>query len=146
MDDFDQKAERDKLYTRCLQVNHPSHHGWSYGRWNTRGICSLLVNRYDAPVSYNQNVANETDTVLRDNDCVRIVDRGKELSDLDFTGARLIDADLPRTNLSRANLTGANLTGANLTGANLSRADLTGVNLTGANLTGANLSRANLTV
>ena len=25
------------MYTRCLQVNHPSHHGGNYNRWDARG-------------------------------------------------------------------------------------------------------------
>ena len=71
MADLDQKAEKDKLYTRCLQVNHPTHHGNNYARWNARGtICSLLVDKYDAPVWYRQDVANETDAALNQTDCV----------------------------------------------------------------------------
>ena len=61
----------DKMYTRCLQVNHPRHHGNNHARWGARGtICTELVNDYDAPVWYRQDVANETDAALKGNDCI----------------------------------------------------------------------------
>ena len=68
--------DANKMYTRCLQVNHPVHHGWNHARWTARGsLCTTLVNSHDAPVSYGQSVANETDAALKNNDCI---DRGAD--------------------------------------------------------------------
>ena len=55
----------------------------------------------------------------------------------DFSGARLVHADL-----SEAILTFANFKDADLTGVNLSEADLVGADFSGANLAHANVSRA----
>ncbi|NUM34723.1 MAG: pentapeptide repeat-containing protein [Candidatus Brocadiae bacterium] len=68
-----------------------------------------------------------------------------KLDEADFSEANLTDANLANTNLINANFSGANLTRANLTNANFSGANLTRANLTDANLSGANLARANLT-
>ena len=70
---------------------------------------------------------------------------GLVLIDADLAGADLAGATLSLTDLTRADLTHANLVGANLAGANLTAADLDGANLVGANLTSANLAAANLT-
>jgi uncharacterized protein YjbI with pentapeptide repeats len=70
-------------------------------------------------------------------------------SGVDWSGCRLIGADLSRADLSGANLSRADLEQANLTGSNLSDADLTGAaidnskfadtDVAGANLSGTNL-------
>ena len=57
----------------------------------------------------------------------------------DFSGARLLYADLDRIHAS-----GASFRGADLTGVRLSSADLTGADLTGADLSRAHLRRTNL--
>ena len=75
---------------------------------------------------------------------------GAKLSRANFSGTNLREANLNMADLHEADLCGANLRGANLRGANLNmadlhEADLGGANLRGANLRGANLNRADLT-
>ena len=70
-------------------------------------------------------------------------------SETDFSGARLVYADLSGLNLNgvrfiEANLNGASLRGANLIGANFYAADLVRADLTAADLTGASLQAARL--
>lgn len=77
------------------------------------------------------------------------------LSNLNLSGAYLVNADLTDANMTSAKLYGANLSGARLSGAtmtsanfstaNLTGADLSGTNLSSANFKGANLTKANLT-
>lgn len=62
-----------------------------------------------------------------------------------FSGAKLVGADLYATDLVFARFVGADLTRANLAYADLSRADLTGADLAGANLTDVDLDGAILT-
>ncbi|MEE2785778.1 MAG: CCP domain-containing protein [Myxococcota bacterium] len=63
--------DKDKIYTRCLQINHPVHHRWNYSRWNARGtMCKALIAEYDAAFWYRQDVANDTNLELRDNSCI----------------------------------------------------------------------------
>ncbi|MCK9447234.1 pentapeptide repeat-containing protein, partial [bacterium] len=66
------------------------------------------------------------------------------LSEVDLSGANLINADLSKANLSGANLSKANLSKANLSKADLSGAILSIANLSKADLSGANLQYANL--
>ncbi len=67
------------------------------------------------------------------------------LKSCDFSGARLVEADLRYAVLTFAKLVGADLRGANLAKADLVRADLSGADLTGADLSEANLDGAVLT-
>lgn len=72
-----------------------------------------------------------------------------DLSEADFSGANLRQANLSRADLNNANLREvdlqeADLSGAHLIGADLSRADLSGTDLIGTDLSGAYLSRADL--
>ena len=67
------------------------------------------------------------------------------LSNADFTGRILIDADLAGADLTDATLAGADLTGADLIDANLTRANFTGADLTRADLTNADLANATFT-
>lgn len=66
------------------------------------------------------------------------------LAHVNFTGAKLVNANMSGLTLTFAKFRDANLRGANLSEADLSRADLTGADLTGANLAGADLTDANL--
>lgn len=66
------------------------------------------------------------------------------LKSCDFSGAKLVDADLSRAVLTFSRFVGADLTRATLVLADLSKADLSGADLTGADLTDANLDGANL--
>ena len=63
--------------------------------------------------------------------------RGKDLSDLQASGANLRGADLSGANLADVDLDQADLRGAKLTGANLAGASFIGANLDGADLSGA---------
>ena len=65
---------------------------------------------------------------------------GKDLRNINFSGASLRAADLNHSTLG-----GAFLRGVDLTDADLSDADLRGAHLEGAQLGGANLHNANLT-
>ncbi len=69
---------------------------------------------------------------------------GRNLSDADFTGAILNEANLVGTKLDNASFFGADMQGANLSDASMRRADLRGSCLRGANLTGADLFEADL--
>ena len=62
----------------------------------------------------------------------------------DFSGARLVRANLRRLLAHFSVFAGADLTNANLVEADLSKADLSGANLAGAELSGANFDGANL--
>lgn len=70
--------------------------------------------------------------------------RGADLCDVDLRGANLGCADLRWVDLIDANLVGADLHGTNLRNANLRYADLTNVNLRSADLRNADLTSANL--
>jgi len=75
--------------------------------------------------------------------------RGRDLSGIDLSFARLGKADLAKARLEGAqlylaHLTGANLAGAHLEGAHLIEANLEGANLIEAHLEGAYLARAHL--
>ena len=49
--------DANAMYSRCLQINHPNHQNGSYERWNARGsICTELVEKHGAPVSYRQDI------------------------------------------------------------------------------------------
>jgi uncharacterized protein YjbI with pentapeptide repeats len=61
----------------------------------------------------------------------------------DFSGARMVGADMSYVVLWFAKFTGADLRNANFTKSDLSRADFAGADLTNANLTGADVDGAN---
>jgi len=63
----------------------------------------------------------------------------------DFSGARVVDADLYEASLVMANFRGADLRGTSFVRADFSGADLTGADMTGADVAGANFDRAILT-
>ena len=69
---------------------------------------------------------------------------GAKFHNANLNGANLIGADLSNAKIVQVNLCGANLTDANLCEANLSGANLTDANFTGANLSGARLYMAKL--
>ena len=78
MDACDYLEDTSKIYTRCLQVNHPNFQDGSHDRWILRGeICTELANQYNAPVWYRQDVANQTDQELAQSQCN---DLGSDLS------------------------------------------------------------------
>jgi hypothetical protein len=81
---------------------------------------------------------------LRNADLSTTVLRGASLRDADLAYAKLIMSNLQGANLSGARLTGASLRGANLADANLSGADLSYAILAGANLGGTDLTGARL--
>ena len=61
----------DRMYSRCMQVNHPDFFNGDYTNYNNRGtICTQLVNTHGAPVSYNQEYANEALAYIRKSNCV----------------------------------------------------------------------------
>lgn len=62
----------------------------------------------------------------------------------DFSGARMIGADMRRAIMWFSRFTGADLRGVRFEDADLSRADFSGADLTGANFTRADLDGANL--
>lgn len=64
---------------------------------------------------------------------------GCSLTQANFAGGDLQEANLSQADLRGADLRSANLVGANLSGANLNEADLDGANLAGADLRGVNL-------
>lgn len=64
---------------------------------------------------------------------------GCSLTQANFAGGDLQEANLSQADLRGADLREANLAGANLSGANLNEADLDGANLAGADLRGVNL-------
>ncbi len=66
------------------------------------------------------------------------------LRSCDFSGARMIGANLTRAILTFSRFTGADLHGVNFSGAELSKVDFAGADLTGADMTGADLYGANL--
>ena len=76
--------------------------------------------------------ADNLQTLMDTNKCIRCNFGLADLSGINLTGA-----DLRSTNLAGADLTDANLTQTNLTGANLGGADLTDANLGKANMNGA---------
>jgi two-component system, LytTR family, sensor kinase len=91
-----------------------------------------------------QHLSNSPDRSLR-----RIRLKGVNLSNLDFSGFDLTDADLSFSNIRRSNFNGANLHGANLSFANLGgssfiNTDLRGANLSFSGMAGVDLSRANI--
>lgn len=67
------------------------------------------------------------------------------LNSADFSGAKLIHADLSKAVLQFTRFRGADLTRANLANCDLTQADLTGADLTGADISGADFDRAILT-
>jgi uncharacterized protein YjbI with pentapeptide repeats/DNA-binding Xre family transcriptional regulator len=69
---------------------------------------------------------------------------GANLSEVNFQGANLSDADLSDADLSEVNLRGANFQGADLSNADLSKVNLRGANLSDADLSDADLRGANL--
>lgn len=70
--------------------------------------------------------------------------RANECRSCDFSGAKLVGANLSQAYLTFARFAGADLTDAILTGADLSMADLSGARLDGADLAGADLDGAKL--
>lgn len=64
---------------------------------------------------------------------------GCSLTQANFAGGDLQEANLSQADLRGADLRSANLSGANLSDANLNEADLDGANLAGADLRGVNL-------
>jgi uncharacterized protein YjbI with pentapeptide repeats len=98
------------------------------------------VGRKSAPVVQacvaQRNCANVVGT--------KVIWPGADLSNMDFSFARLTGVDLRGVNAANTSFAGANLSGANLAGANLSGANLSGADLPGADLTNADLSGANL--
>ena len=63
--------DANAMYSRCLQINHPNHQNGSYERWNARGsICTELVQKHGAPVSYRQDIVNNTDSELANSSCI----------------------------------------------------------------------------
>lgn len=67
-----------------------------------------------------------------------------DLSQADFTGSRLVGADLSLGMYKHACFFGCDLTGADLSHADFTRADMRGSCLSGANLSGANLADADM--
>jgi hypothetical protein len=64
-------ADKEKMYSRCMSVNHPSLHDWDYSRWYNRGTsCTALVNEQGAPVSHSTSHAIEADAYIRQSGCV----------------------------------------------------------------------------
>lgn len=70
--------------------------------------------------------------------------KGRNLSDADFSAARMHDCDLTGAKLDNAVLFGADMQDALLVEASLRRADLRGACLKGADLTGADMFEADL--
>lgn len=62
----------------------------------------------------------------------------------DFSGAKLVRANLTHTSMRFSAFAGADLSGADLSYADFTKTDLSGVNLTGAKLVGTNFEGANL--
>lgn len=67
------------------------------------------------------------------------------LTNQDFSGRDLRDAEFTKANLRESNLSNTNLEGVSFFAANLESADLTGANLRNATLDSARFVRANLT-
>ncbi len=68
----------------------------------------------------------------------------RDLRDVDFTGAWLVETDMRKAKLDNSVFYAANLTGAKLTQASLVRCDLRGAVVRGADLAGADLFDADL--
>jgi MinD-like ATPase involved in chromosome partitioning or flagellar assembly len=75
----------------------------------------------------------------------RISLRGADLSGTSLRGSYLLQCDLSNAHLAFSDLSGANLSGSLLKGTDLSNSDLTEANLLDAELIGTNLNGANLT-
>jgi hypothetical protein len=64
-------ADKEKMYSRCMSVNHPSFHDGDHSRWGNRGTsCTALVKEQGALVSYVQSYATEADAYIRQSGCV----------------------------------------------------------------------------
>lgn len=72
------------------------------------------------------------------------VSRRTAFRSCDFSGAKMVRANLARILVHFSVLAGADLTDADLSNADFSKADLSGANLSGANLTGTNFDGADL--
>ena len=70
---------------------------------------------------------------------------GKELSQDDFEGKNLVNADFSGSDLTQVTFDRANLQGASFTNAKLGQCGFTGANLTGAKFDGANVSQCTFT-
>jgi Pentapeptide repeats (8 copies) len=97
----------------------------------------VLIQLGIVPAVYAYNPA-QVKVLLTTNKCV-----GCDLSGIDLSRKKLVNADLQAANLVGAKLVGTNLTGAKLGGANLTGADLTNTNLTQAVLQAASLIDVN---
>jgi uncharacterized protein YjbI with pentapeptide repeats len=95
-----------------------------------------------------------TDARLRDASFFRVELSGSNLTKVDATRAKFVNADMRQavfdaaklfeTDFTKADLTGASFTGADLRRARLFRSILRGANFAGARLGGADLTRADL--
>ena len=72
--------------------------------------------------------------------------RQQKLDGLDFTGARLSDADLSESSLRRTVFADADLSGATLRGADLRDADLRGARVDGIDLAQARFAQTRMDV
>lgn len=72
------------------------------------------------------------------------VSRRTAFRSCDFSGAKMVRANLSRILVHFSVLAGADLSDADLSNADFSKADLSGANLSGANIAGANFDGANL--
>jgi uncharacterized protein YjbI with pentapeptide repeats len=98
------------------------------------GVNKIWADSEEAPAL--ETVVDESDPIA--------VFAGRNMSDMDLSGADLSHADLRGANLNRANLIGADLIRADLRDADLSRAKLSGADLSGADLSGSYLTGADL--
>ncbi len=99
-------------------------------------VCVLILLGI-APAA-NAYSAADLKTLMTTNKCV-----GCDLSGIDLSNKKLINADLQAANLIGANLTGTNFANANLGGANLTGSNVTNTNFTGATLQAASLVNVN---
>lgn len=72
------------------------------------------------------------------------VSRRTSFRSCDFSGAKMVRANLSRVLVHFSVLAGADLTGADLSDADFSKADLSGADLTGANISGTDFDGADL--
>lgn len=72
------------------------------------------------------------------------VSRRTAFRSCDFSGARMVRANLSRILVHFSVFAGADMTGADLSDADFSKADLSGADITGADITGANFDEADL--